>query len=116
MRRSSWKPLSLHRAVTLCRRAQDLLDRQGIGVIRMGLQPSIELEKQVVAGPYHPAFGELVQGTKVVSRNQGNAQENRSRQVADGYDIGPGLFRLCRSAQAESHPPSSPAILRHAYR
>ena len=26
----------------------------------MGLQPSQELEKKVLAGPYHPAFGELV--------------------------------------------------------
>ncbi len=61
---SSWKPLTLQRAITLCRRAQDLFSRRGIGVIRMGLQPSVELEKQVVAGPYHPAFGELVQGRR----------------------------------------------------
>ena len=26
----------------------------------MGLQPSQELERKVLAGPYHPAFGELV--------------------------------------------------------
>jgi len=61
---TSWKPLGMNRAVTLCRRAQDLFSEQGIEVIRTGLQPSVELENQVVAGPYHPAFGELVLGRR----------------------------------------------------
>jgi hypothetical protein len=34
--------------------------QHGIKVVRMGLQPSRELEERVLAGPYHPAFGELV--------------------------------------------------------
>lgn len=57
---SDWTPLSMNRAITLSRRALELFSDHGINVIRMGLQPSVELEKQVVAGPYHPAFGELV--------------------------------------------------------
>lgn len=32
----------------------------GVKVARIGLQPSASLADQVVAGPYHPAFGELV--------------------------------------------------------
>jgi histone acetyltransferase (RNA polymerase elongator complex component) len=55
-----YRPLSLNRAVALTARAKDLFDAAGIPVIRMGLQPSEELEKEVLAGPYHPAFGELV--------------------------------------------------------
>ncbi len=57
---SSWRPLSLERAVSLCTWAYDLLAANSIKVIRMGLQPGAELEKQLIAGPYHPAFGELV--------------------------------------------------------
>ncbi len=58
--RSSWKPLCLARAVSLVGRARQLLLDRNIKVIRMGLQPSSDLEKQLIAGPYHPAFGELV--------------------------------------------------------
>lgn len=58
--RSSWKPLCLARAVSLVGRARELFLARDINVIRMGLQPSPDLERQLIAGPYHPAFGELV--------------------------------------------------------
>ena len=57
---SAWRPLSLERAVSLIARAKTMLEDHRIRVIRMGLQPTAELEKQLIAGPYHPAFGELV--------------------------------------------------------
>jgi len=56
-----YRPLSLNQAVVKTARAKELLAAAGIRVIRMGLQPSAELEAEVVAGPYHPAFGECVQ-------------------------------------------------------
>ncbi|ADW16264.1 Radical SAM domain protein [Desulfobulbus propionicus DSM 2032] len=58
--RGGYRPLSLGRAVVLTAYMKKRFDDQGIGVVRMGLQPSPELERAVVAGPYHPAFGELV--------------------------------------------------------
>jgi histone acetyltransferase (RNA polymerase elongator complex component) len=57
----SYRPLSLGRAIALTARCFQKLSDAGIKVVRMGLQPSASLEKSVVAGPYHPAFGELVQ-------------------------------------------------------
>ncbi len=59
-RREQWQPLGLARAVALTGRAHQLLTTAGITVIRMGLQPSPELQSRILAGPYHPAFGELV--------------------------------------------------------
>ncbi len=59
-RRGEYTPLSLNRAVALTRRAKELFDMAGVTVIRMGLQPTDSLNKEVVAGPYHPSFGELV--------------------------------------------------------
>jgi histone acetyltransferase (RNA polymerase elongator complex component) len=56
-----YKPLSLNKAVALCAGIKIIFANNGIRVVRMGLQPSAGLEKEVVAGPYHPAFGELVQ-------------------------------------------------------
>lgn len=59
-RQGKYAPLTLNEAIGLTRRAKELLDMAGIQVIRMGLQPSDSLATQVVAGPYHPSFGELV--------------------------------------------------------
>ncbi len=55
-------PLSLTRAVCQVRDLYLLFQRHRIPVIRMGLQPSSDLEDsaEVLAGPYHPAFGYLV--------------------------------------------------------
>ena len=57
---SAYRPLSMNRAIALTARARSLFVKEGIEVIRMGLQPSETLEKRVIAGPYHQAFGELV--------------------------------------------------------
>ena len=59
-RDGSYRPLSLLKAVAFTCRMKTIFDEHHIKVIRMGLQPSQELEKKVLAGPYHPAFGELV--------------------------------------------------------
>ncbi len=59
-RRGEYRPLSLNRALALTARAYDLLTSAGIRVVRMGLQATTTIEKDLLAGPYHPAFGELV--------------------------------------------------------
>ncbi len=58
-------PLSLKEAVDLCKGAFLKFQRAGIPVIRLGIQSSPELETRdcVVAGPYHPAFGHLVESS-----------------------------------------------------
>ncbi|MDY6989019.1 MAG: radical SAM protein [Thermodesulfobacteriota bacterium] len=55
-------PLSLPGAVELTKRLYLLFTGANVPVIRMGLQPSSSLRAsgQVVAGPFHPAFGHLV--------------------------------------------------------
>lgn len=59
-RQGEYQPLSLPRAVALAGRLWSIFKAQGIPVVRMGLQPSPSLEETMLAGPYHPAFGELV--------------------------------------------------------
>ncbi len=58
--RGAYRPLSMNRAITMSCRAKEILEAAAIRVVRMGLQPSASLERELVAGPYHPAFGELV--------------------------------------------------------
>jgi histone acetyltransferase (RNA polymerase elongator complex component) len=57
-----YSPLKLDRCIQLVKTLFLMFTRRGIRVIRMGLQPTSELNDKamVLAGPYHPAFGELV--------------------------------------------------------
>ncbi|MGW8161499.1 MAG: elongator complex protein 3, partial [Desulfobulbales bacterium] len=59
-RDTRYQPLSLPKAIALAARVKTIFDQHDIRVVRMGLQPSEELAAQVVSGPYHPSFGELV--------------------------------------------------------
>ena len=61
-RRGVYRPLSLDAAVTWCQDACERLERKGIPVIRIGLMssPSLLEEGQILAGPWHTAFGFLV--------------------------------------------------------
>lgn len=56
-------PLSLPEAIAICKDMFLVFQQHGIDVIRMGLQPGEELRSPgtVVAGPFHPSFGELVE-------------------------------------------------------
>ncbi len=57
-------PLSLNQAIAWTSKAKGLFEEENISVIRMGLQHSSALESEYVAGPHHPAFGELVASRK----------------------------------------------------
>jgi histone acetyltransferase (RNA polymerase elongator complex component) len=65
-----YTPLSLNRAIGMVAKVKEILDQQNIRVVRMGLQPSKELEEKVVAGPYHPSFGELVMSRLLFNRTR----------------------------------------------
>ncbi len=59
----SYKPLSLKEAVKICSLMYSMYSVNNINVIRIGLQntDSINEEHDVVAGPFHPAFRQLVE-------------------------------------------------------
>ena len=58
-----FEPFSLERAVNLCVDVLNQFKEAEIPIIRMGLQSTEEITvgKSIVAGPYHPAFRELVE-------------------------------------------------------
>jgi histone acetyltransferase (RNA polymerase elongator complex component) len=62
-REDKYQPLELEEAVNIVALMYMKLQSHGIAVIRMGLQPSEDLltPGTVAAGPFHPAFGELVE-------------------------------------------------------
>ncbi len=60
-RQGRYRPLSLDGAVVRVAWMKRRFAAAGIRVVRMGLQAGPELEDGLVAGPWHPAFGELVE-------------------------------------------------------
>lgn len=59
-RAGEYRPQTLEEAVELCARLLPLLEGAGVRVIRVGLHAETDLEQRRLAGPYHPAFRELV--------------------------------------------------------
>ena len=60
--RGEYAPQTVEEAVALCVRLVSVFDAAGVKVIRLGLQHTESCESDVVAGAWHPAFGELVYG------------------------------------------------------
>jgi len=60
-----YKPYTINQAVNTSKIIYGMLVSHGINVIRIGLQPTEEINvgKEIVSGPFHPAFRELVEGS-----------------------------------------------------
>lgn len=61
-RAGTYKPLSLDEAVAICSKSCTRLEQSGVDVIRIGLMstPSLLEDGEILAGPWHNAFGFLV--------------------------------------------------------
>lgn len=76
-----YKPQTLEEAVNICSELILFFEDKGIKVIRVGLYADIPLENSVVAGPFHPAFGELCEARnflKNIKSNMPNSAEGKS--------------------------------------
>jgi histone acetyltransferase (RNA polymerase elongator complex component) len=68
-KKGEYMPLSLDEAVQLCADMVKIFSDKGIPVIKTGLHPLKDaLSDQLIAGPYHPAFGFLVRAR--IRRNE----------------------------------------------
>jgi len=67
--KGEYEPLSVTQAVERCKEIADLFNQHKVNIIRIGLQNTEEIadpsneKSEVVAGPYHPAFRQLVEGS-----------------------------------------------------
>lgn len=108
-REGKYAPQSLEHAISICATLKNMFDGANIPVIRMGLMASenVNSNTEVVAGPYHPAFGELVQSEfyfraleesvttdayilvhpKTISAFIGNNRRNIEKFRAKGYRV-----------------------------
>lgn len=64
----SYVPLSLLEAVNICKKLFKIYYKNKINLIRVGLQPTENIYegRDVVAGPFHPAFRQLVEADLVL--------------------------------------------------
>lgn len=61
-REGRYQPQELEEATALCGELLEFFHQRGIRVIRMGLHDAPDLRRDLLAGPYHPAFRELCEG------------------------------------------------------
>jgi len=61
-----YRPWPLNEMVKMCREMVSLFNAENIPIIRLGLQHTETLEQDIVAGPYHPSFRELVKGRQAL--------------------------------------------------
>jgi histone acetyltransferase (RNA polymerase elongator complex component) len=80
-KKGEYSPLSLEMAIALTAWARRCMSEAGIRVVRMGLQPSQSLENSLLAGPYHPAFGELVISRDWLKRTRKLLAANPGKKV-----------------------------------
>lgn len=80
-----FQPLSVEKAVGISGFCYLKFQKAGIKVVRVGLQPSISLSKSVIAGPYHPAFGELVQSRLWLNKIKTKLMELRTGEKLEVY-------------------------------
>jgi len=91
-----YNPLSLDEAVDWTKQILPLFEQSGVNVIRVGLHPSegLVIGKDLIAGPLHPSFKELVltaiwgEKLKLISSNNSNIEiyvNPRELNYAIGY-------------------------------
>ena len=79
--RGEYKPYSLEDAVNISKELYKLYSKANVNIIRIGLQPTenITWGGDLIDGPFHPSFRELVEGSLIC--------ENIKNEINDGEDI-----------------------------
>ncbi|MEW6670776.1 MAG: radical SAM protein [Thermodesulfobacteriota bacterium] len=95
--KGKYEPLSLEAAVSLAKKLYRIFESLAIPVIRMGLQASEDLDAgaDILAGPYHPAFGQLVYGELFLDRARSQLRHSEIRTGSITFQVHPrSLSRL----------------------
>lgn len=89
--KGKYTPLSVDEAVEWCAEILPLYTESGIRILRVGLQGSDTLEDAIVAGPYHPAFGELVESriicNQIIEKLDKSVSVDSNKGSKDGKKI-----------------------------
>lgn len=86
-----YRPLTLDHATALCHKALLRFEQAGIDVIRIGLQPTEELDRPgtVLAGPYHPAFRQLVESSILLDKMRSALKDRKGGAGTVVFQVNP---------------------------
>jgi len=81
--KGEYEPLSLDDAVELCAEIYMMFSENDIEVLRMGLMASEDMHegRGIVAGPFHPSFGELVFSRIYLSKMRALLSEYKKKEA-----------------------------------
>ena len=81
--RGEYTPYTLEQAVEISKKLYMLYEENNIKVIRVGLQPTDTIREggDVITGPFHPAFRELVEGSIFADKIREKLQESKKGVV-----------------------------------
>ncbi len=96
-RAGEYKPLTLDEAVEICADMRQVFTQKDIPVIRTGLHPLRNPGDEIIAGPYHPAFGFLVKAR--LRRRE--MEEVLKEELPGNHDIPAAEFMLPREKSEE---------------
>jgi histone acetyltransferase (RNA polymerase elongator complex component) len=85
----TYKPQSLESAIELCARLLDYFEEKNIPVIRLGLHATPELKRDMLAGPWHPAFRELCESRRFLNKFKAVLQGRKIQQGTISIAINP---------------------------
>lgn len=85
----AYKPQSVEEAVELCSELLEIFETAQIPVIRIGLNPSEELDREALAGAYHPALGDLARSRLYLKK----AERLLSSQNVSGAEVTLGVAK-----------------------
>ncbi len=81
-REGSYTPLSMEESVERCAGVWNIYENNTIEVIRCGFHiPEAQLQKVLVAGPWHPAFGQLVRSLRWKKRLKAAFEASGGRKL-----------------------------------
>ena len=95
-RSGRYQPLSLDQAIEQTKEMAAIFTSAGVTIARMGLQATEMMEdgSQMIAGPWHPAFGHLVLSSLMFDQACGRIDAVLAKEGKDGI--------RCRSDQVQS--------------
>lgn len=77
-----YNPLGLNEAVNITEKILRLYRQADVAVIRIGIHPSELLLENIVTGPWHPSFRELVEGKYLMNEASQLLTDYRGQEVA----------------------------------
>ncbi len=90
-RNGDYHPISIGDAIEYCKYALMKFEEADIPVIRLGLQATPEMEENgsIVAGPFHPAFRSLVEGSIFLDMASSLLERTRFRDEEITFTLSP---------------------------